>query len=440
MSSPARRPLADKSAPPSRQRLGPRRTRPAGRRPVTPVTVQKSVPLAEHDRWSTMGTERTVLIAVHTLTSLLRLEDITMLIEDDPRVQLMYTQVPDQLGNGVEQRLRELQVRVVPWQEIGERPYDLAIAASLHQMSEVPALHRFAAPHGAGYNKFWPDWAAAGDRQVYGLDRWSLLDEQGQPIFDTIMVPHNDHLATLNRQCPEALPYAIVAGDPCYDRLCLSMAARDAYRAKFGVRNAQVLVAVSSTWGRRSLLGSQRDLLLRLTSELPANHRVIATLHPAVWAEHGSRQVRTWLRDVRAAGVDLVDVGEDWRALVAAADVAIADHSSLAVYAASVGVPLLLSHFAAEEIDPRSVMAELAGLSPQLCPATPLCNQLDDARLARTAQMKVASERVSAAKGLSAGIVRQTLYTALNLPEPELPAGWPAAPMPRLVRDVADLC
>jgi len=60
-----------------------------------------------------------------------------------------------------------------------------------------------------------------------------------------------------------------------------------------------------------------------------------------VWAEHGSRQVRTWLRDVRAAGVDLIDAGEDWRALVAAADVVVADHSSLAVYAAGAGIPVL---------------------------------------------------------------------------------------------------
>lgn len=40
------------------------------------------------------------------------------------------------------------------------------------------------------------------------------------------------------------------------------------------LRDAQILVAVASTWGPSSLLALHRDLLLRLPSELAANHRV----------------------------------------------------------------------------------------------------------------------------------------------------------------------
>ncbi|MFD1051980.1 hypothetical protein ACFQ1S_43660, partial [Kibdelosporangium lantanae] len=126
-----------------------------------------------------MNTERAVLVGVHTPTSLLRLEDITLLLEDDPRIQLIYTQVPDQLGNGVAQQLQQLEVRTIPWQEARRQTFDLTISASLHQMGDVAAAHRFTAPHGAGYNKLWPDWATepGGERQVYGLDRRSLLDD-----------------------------------------------------------------------------------------------------------------------------------------------------------------------------------------------------------------------------------------------------------------------
>lgn len=457
MSSRSRRRMATESAHRDvygPRRLTPRRGIPAGRRTTavgripgqrsTPPVVSAPCPIARTDRhrWSTMNTERAVLVGVHTPTSLLRLEDITLLLEDDLRIQLIYTQVPDQLGNGVAQQLQQLEVRTIPWQEAVSQTFDLTISASLHHMGDVAAVRRFTAPHGAGYNKLWPAWATdepGSERQVYGLDRRSLLGEDNQPIFDAIVLPHHDHVATLTRQCPEAVGAAVIAGDPCYDRLCASLGAKDKYRSRLGVRDAQVLVAVSSTWGQRSLLGSQRNLLLRLTSELPVTHRVIATLHPAVWSEHGSRQVRTWLRDARAAGIDLIDAGEDWRALVAATDVMIADHSSLAVYASSVKVPLLLSHFAHDEIDPHSVMAELAERSPRLCPSTPLLEQLDNARRAQPAQWNVSGRRISAVKGQSAAILRHELYQLLDLSEPSTEANWPLVPVPRLVRDVVDL-
>ncbi|GAB3903405.1 hypothetical protein GCM10029964_095290 [Kibdelosporangium lantanae] len=176
-----------------------------------------------------------------------------------------------------------------------------------------------------------------------------------------------------------------------------------------------------------------------MTAELPVTHRVIATLHPAVWSAHGSRQVRTWLRDARATGIDLIDAGEDWRALVAAADVMVADHSSLAVYASSVRVPLLLGHFAHDEVDPRSVMAELAARSPRLCPSTPLLDQLDNARRAQPAQWHVSGRRISTAEGQSAPALRRVLYRLLDLPEPSTEAHWPLVPVPRLVRDTVEL-
>jgi hypothetical protein len=406
------------------------------RRSVPPQVTRVQ---SEARPWKTVNVDRVVLVAVHTVATLMRLEDIIPLIEVDRRVQLVFTQVPDELGDGVEHRLRDLEVRVIPWEEATRRSFDLVISASLHQMERVRAGYRFAVPHGAGYNKLWPlvDWLGDKDeRPVYGLDRRSLM-HNGRPVFDALVLPHPDHLATLERQCPESLPAAVLAGDPCLDRLVASLPDRERYRERLDVRPGQTLVAVASTWGPRSLMATQRDLLMRLSAELPSNHRVIATLHPAVWAEHGARQVRVWLRDVREAGVDLIDVGEDWRGLVSAADLLIADHSSVAVYAAAVGVPLLLSHFAVDEVDPNSIMTELAQVSPTLDHTKPLYDQLVEARLAPPIQWVAAAERVSAAPGRSAVILRETLYRLLELVEPALLARWTQVPVPRLVDDTS---
>lgn len=420
-----------------------KRSRPTRRpdriKPRTSTTTERVVEAEpEHGHWHTVGVERTVLIAVHTITSLIRLEDIVILLESDPRIQLIYTQVPDRFGEGVDKRLRELEVRVIPWAEATERTFDLVVAASLHRIGELPAKARFAAPHGAGYNKLWPAWAWPGpddDRPVYGLDRASLLDQNGRPIVDALLLPHPDHLTTLGRQCPEAVPAAVVAGDPCYDRLLVCRTQRDHYRERLGIRDAQILVAVASTWGQRSLLALHRDLLLRLPSELPANHRVIATVHPAVWAEHGARQVRNWLRDAHAAGLDVVDAYEDWRGLLAAADALVADHSSLAAYAAGAEIPVLLSHFAEGEVAPDSIMAELARHSPRLNDEASLVAHLAAARDAQAGQWQAIRDRLAARKGVSAEIVRETLYRQLAMAEQSQPAKWPLVPVPRLVQN-----
>lgn len=403
-------------------------------------SVPSQIPKVQSEArpWRTVDTCRVVLVAVHTMASLMRLEDIIPLIEADRRVQLVYTQVPDELGDGVENRLRALEVRVIPWEEATRRSFNLAISASLHQMERVRAGYRFAVPHGAGYNKLWPllDWLGdKHDRPVYGLDRRSLM-HNGQPVFDVLVLPHPDHLRTLERQCPESMSAAVLAGDPCLDRLRASLPDRDTYRDRLGVRPGQTLVAVASTWGPQSLLATQPDLLSRLPRELPHNHKIIATLHPAVWAEHSARQVRAWLRDVREAGVDLIDVGEDWRGLVTAADLLIADHSSVAVYTAAVGVPLLLSHFAADEVDPNSIMNELAEVSPILDHGQPLYEQLYNARMTPPVQWIAAAERVSDVPGASAMILRENLYRLLEIPEPELLARWTQVPVPRMVQDV----
>ncbi|WP_410596894.1 hypothetical protein [Amycolatopsis sp. lyj-23] len=435
--------LADRYLPKAsttpRPRPAPKRGRswikpPPAAAPVSPDAAAE--PRAEH--WNTMDIERTVLVAVHTITSLIRLEDMVLHLENDPRVQLIYTQVPDQFGEGVENRLRELEVRVIPWAEAISRKFDLVVAASLHRIGDLPARARFAAPHGAGYNKLWPAWAWPGlddDRPVYGLDRASLLDDEGRPVVDALLLPHPAHLSTLSRQCPEAVPYAVVAGDPCYDRLLVCRAHREHYRERLGIRDAQTLVAVSSTWGSRSLLAVNGDLPRRLASELPANHRVIATVHPAVWAGHGARQVRNWFGEARAAGLDVVDTYEDWRGLLAAADFLVADHGSLSAYAAGAEIPVLLSHFADTEVDPDSIVAELARHSPLFDPQASLVSQLAAAREAQPAQWQAVHDRLAARKGVSAEIVRETLYRKLSLTELPQPARWPLVPPPRLVQD-----
>ena len=119
----------------------------------------------------------------------------------------------------------------------------------------------------------------------------------GTVLASAIVLAHEGDREILRRQCPEALPATVVAGDPCYDRLLASLPWRDHYRRAMQVAEDQQLVVVASTWGREGIFGHVPDLLPEVMTQLPADrYRVAALVHPAVWSAHGIRQVRAWLR------------------------------------------------------------------------------------------------------------------------------------------------
>ncbi len=399
--------------------------------------VKNSKPDADSN-WATFPTKRRVVIAVHTVAAAMRLKDLVGLLDEDPEIGLVFTAVPDRLGDGVVELLRKWEVKRTRWDEAVDGDYDLAIGASLHRIGELGAKRTFAIAHGSGYNKRWPSWAwprSDEKRPTYGLDRESLLDRSGRPVVDALNLSHIDQWETLKRQCPEATTAAMVGGDPSFDRLRVSLPSRQYYRDALAVRDGQVLVAVTSTWGQQSLLSKHPGLLARLLKELPANHRVILTTHPAVWFEHGPQRIRTLLRDVCSAGLDVVEAGEPWQGLLAAADYLIGDHTSVSVYGAASGLPLLLSHFAEDDIDGQSVMAELAHLSPHLDDEIPLVEQLVTATAAQPDQQEVAGARVSSIPGGSARALRRKFYELLELDEPEVDPRVERVAPPRLMKN-----
>ncbi|HEX4220969.1 MAG TPA: hypothetical protein VHZ97_01260 [Pseudonocardiaceae bacterium] len=282
-------------------------------------------------QWLTRSTTRTVLVAVHTIVAGQRLLDIVDLVESDPRVQVVFTAAPEIFDADVPRLLRDAGAAVIPWQQATRERFDLALAASC---SSIARLHApvLVLPHGAGYGKRSPSALGA----VYGLDRNELVAE-GRVLPASIVLSHNSQRDLLAAQCPPALPMAVVAGDPCYDRLRASLGLRAAYRSALGVGPGQELVVVASTWGPNGLFGRFPDVVAELPHRLASDrYRTAALFHPAMWA-HGPRQLRAWLAEACAAGLLLVEPTVDWRGVLVAADHVIGDHGSLSTYAAAIG-------------------------------------------------------------------------------------------------------
>src|SRR2546430_10123093 len=66
---------------------------------------------AEDNNWSTFPTKRRVVIAVHTVAAAMRLKDVVPVLDEDPEIGLIFTAVPDRLGDGVEELLQKWEVK-----------------------------------------------------------------------------------------------------------------------------------------------------------------------------------------------------------------------------------------------------------------------------------------------------------------------------------------
>ncbi len=381
----------------------------------------------------TVRCQRTVLVVAHSVTAATRLADIVPLLESDRRVQVVYTWAPSSVFSaGVQDLLSRLGGVVVPWRQAVQARFDLAIAAS-HGLLEQLHAPVLTVPHGVGFAKYPSRWAGSGPAARRGLRETNagILVHHGRVIAAGIVVATEGQLAQLKRWCPEAAAVAVVAGDPCLDRLAASLPLRDVYRQALGIGD-ETLVAVSSTWGAGSLLGRCPDLLPRLMDELPPEkYRVAAIIHPNCWHWHGPKQLRAWYADSERRGLILVPPEEGWRAVLAAADVLVGDHGSVTCYGASVGVPVTLASFPAGEVQPQSQVANLGRIAPRLRLNQPIVAQLDKAADAWCPQAHTAIRaQVTSAPGQAPGIIRALMYRLMRLAEPAVPAAVQPVPAP----------
>jgi hypothetical protein len=382
-------------------------------------------------RGQTLRCQRTVLVVVHTVTAGTRLGDVVPLLEADRRVQVVFTCAPSALiSGGVQEFLGRLGGVVVPWRQVVQTRFDLALAASdgLLEWVHAPVVTML---HGAGYNKYparWDGYGPRARREVAGPEPGRLVSH-GRMISSALMLPTRCQVERLRRSCPEAAGIAVVAGDPCFDRLAVSLPSRDTYRQALGAGD-RTLVAVSSTWGPGSLLFRHPGLLAELVDQLPSRqYQVAAIVHPGVWSWHGARQVRAWYADCVRRGLVLVPPEEGWRAVLAAADVVVGDHGSVTCYAAAAGIPVLLASFPAGEVEPGSPVATLAAIAPRLRAGRPYAAQLAEAASAwRPEQHSVIQAMVTDIPGRSACAIRSLLYRLMRLPVP--PAEPEVLPVP----------
>jgi hypothetical protein len=274
--------------------------------------------------------------------------------------------------------------------------------------------------------------AISDQRSAFGLSE-ETLKYDGRLIPAAIGLSHTEQLERLAEGCPDAVPRAFVAGDPCYDRILASLPRRLQYRRAFHLHSGQQLITVASTWQEDSLFGLDPLLVSRMLNELPYDrYRVALVLHPNIWASHSSFQIKAWLAEAQRAGLILIPPEEGWRAAIIAADWFVSDHGSISVYAAAAGRPVLLEKSAIGTIDTRSALGRLLDIAAALDITAPLEPQLRSAEELRTQTQAVATDWISSAPGHSLRLIRDELYRLMHVPPPDSDPVVLAVDLPQL--------
>ncbi|MFE5502339.1 hypothetical protein ACFQ73_07250 [Amycolatopsis japonica] len=395
---------------------------------ITAPSWQKVPINSDYDHWLTIKFERKVLVIVRTVTSLTRLLDVLTLLESDYRIQTVFTfnaNHPAIFSAGVAELLSKLKVTVIPWEQAKLAQFDLAIAASendrLHEIN-APIL---LIPHGIGYQKYYPR-----SRVVAGMDPERLL-RNGRVVPAAIALSHSEQLALLQAASPQLYSRAVVIGDPCHDRLMAGIHRTSAYREALNSGD-KPLIVLASTWGPGSLLGNARELPFRIVTELPYDsYRCCIILHPGITAAHSSWQIDRWLAEAKSAGLQVIPGEAGWQAALTAASCVVSDRGSLAVYAAALGKPVLMVGDDAESTIPGSPIAELAAIASRLSLSDPLEPQISLAihRHISTDYEAIVKQAISI-PGVSAEILRSTLYQLMNISEPDRRASFPPYEIP----------
>src|SRR5882757_5512518 len=92
---------------------------------------QVDVPVgARAAQWVTVRPERTVLAVAHNVTTLTRLLDVLPAFDSDPRVQVIASwSGSDPFDHGLRELIASLGIIAIPWEQVRQTRFDLAISA-----------------------------------------------------------------------------------------------------------------------------------------------------------------------------------------------------------------------------------------------------------------------------------------------------------------------
>jgi hypothetical protein len=370
--------------------------------------------------------ERSVLVAVRSAVALYRLLDVLPVFAGDPRVHRHFTLVPgSEFDVDALAAVDAAGARTLPWDAARRRSFDLVLTASPKGALQLLRGERVLLPHGAGFGKTVPSEGSAAFAS--GLDPAYL--DTGDGALALYALAHPGQVADLAARSPALADRARVTGDPTLERLLAARPLRDRYRAALGTGGRR-LVVLTSTWGPESLLRRRPELARDLLAHLPCDeYQVALVVHPNERSRMGRYELRQHLAPALDAGLVLPGPYEEWAAVLVAADAAVCDHGSTALYFAAAGGdrPLVGAYDGGGELLPGSPVATLLEQVPHLRRPSDLRQALAAYRPGAAA---AAARAAFAEQGRALSHLQRELYALLGLAPPPGPVEARPLPVP----------
>jgi hypothetical protein len=337
------------------------------------------------------------------------------LLTGDDRIEFAVTRGPDDYGTGVEQAMAMLEIARLPYCAAVRRPWDLALFAT--HGSEVfftRTATRVHIQHGLGAGKL-----VDGQDFTYG-PKWSLWE--GQPKYDLMLEASHEVRRRAVASCPLLRDRIEVVGDLRADQLTRADASRSEHRRRLGLSASDVAVLFISTFGPHGMLGRHGFGFVDEALRWGSPFRVMLVLHPHLWA--GRRDERHRLTDLllprERRRLIVCGPDQDWRPVLAVADVAVIDHSSLALYWALLARPTVAVPVPSHALSLSAPIAALRAASPLAAEPAELSGAVLSSR-ERFDARRFAAHRgvIRSFPGQAAERTRAALYRRILLPLPE---------------------
>ena len=197
-----------------------------------------------------------------------------------------------------------------------------------------------------------------------------------EPVYHAMIATHAAEIDMASREYPAYRAVVTTSTDAVLERLIFRAAQKHSLKTRLGIADNKPVALFMSTWGRPSLMASHGQELASEAEFLSEDFQLIFSVHPKL---SGSRRTQSVLRTLKAKGAKVIPPVISWVDYMAVSDVAVSDFTSMCLYSALLGIPIVFLGCALDRLIPGGLVDEVVRHSSQARSVRDLKTRLWDA-------------------------------------------------------------
>lgn len=312
------------------------------------------------------GTKR-VLLVTHNELMARYLREVADLIREERDISLRVARAPfADSAVPLSEIVNRLEVPPIPFWRSLIRWWDLIVFADHYPASLFhPGIRKLFVSHG-----LFSGVILGGSNYIYGA---RAVRRNGMPMFARMLASGPAERACALRINPVLEDAVAIVGAPTVDRLMKRNERREEIRERLGIAPSDCLVMIMSSWGEDSLAETTGPSLVAAAQELTDRYQFVLTIHPNNYTRGGGDvDWSAFMAEQEGPRFRIIGPYDSWDDHLIAADIAIADRTSLALYFNQLHRPILFIPLDMRRFVAGAPLALLYEISPKLGKANDL--------------------------------------------------------------------